>query len=151
MDFFVFISEQWLLVSIGLVLIYLLAITEGAKGGKPLSTHDITRLLNTEEGVVVDVRPKNEFDTGHITGALNIPFAKIAERKAELEKYKDKTLILADKVGQHAGAVGKQLRKDGYNVRRVRGGMMEWQNQNLPLVTAKPVNKGGKKKGKDKK
>ena len=142
MDFFVFISQQWLLVSIGLVLVYLLAITEGNKGGKLLSTSEVVQLLNTGEGVLVDVRSKKEFDAGHITGALHIPHDKLADRKVELEKNKGKTVVVADKLGQHAGAVGKQLRKDGYEVRRMRGGIAEWQNQNLPLVAGKGAAKG---------
>lgn len=137
MDFFVFVSEQWILVSILLVLIYLLAITEGVKGGKLLTTHEVTRLLNADEAVLLDIRDKKEFDAGHITGAVHIPYAKFAERKAELEKYKGKLIIVADKMGQHASAIGKQLRHDSFDVRRIRGGMMEWKNQDLPVVAGK--------------
>ncbi|WP_353738389.1 rhodanese-like domain-containing protein [Porticoccus sp. W117] len=137
MEFFVFISEQWLLVSIGLVLIYLLAITEGNKGGKLLSTGEVVVLLNSGDGVLLDVRPHKEFDAGHITDAVNIPHDKLAARLSELDKYKGKTLVVADKLGQHAGAAGKVLRKQGFDVRRIRGGVAEWQNQNLPLVKGK--------------
>ncbi|MGS2722801.1 rhodanese-like domain-containing protein [Porticoccus sp. GXU_MW_L64] len=150
MDFFVFISEQWLLVSIGLVLIYLLAITEGNKGGKLLSTSEVVVLLNSGNGVLVDVRPHKEFDVGHITDALNIPHDKLAARLSELDNYKGKTLVVADKMGQHAGAAGKVLRKQGFEVRRIRGGVAEWQNQNLPLVKGREKIKD-KEKGKSKK
>ncbi|WIO73958.1 rhodanese-like domain-containing protein [Porticoccaceae bacterium LTM1] len=137
MDFFVFVSEQWVLVSAGLVLVYLLAITEGNKGGKLLSTSEVVQLLNRDDAVLVDVRERKEYEAGHVTGALHIPHNKLADRKAELEKYRNKTLIVVDKLGQHAGNVGKQLRKEGFDVRRIRGGMVEWQNQNLPLVAGK--------------
>ncbi len=136
-EIFTFVSEQWILVSILLVLIYLLAITEGVKGGKLLTTHEITRLLNANEAILVDIRDKKEFEAGHIVGALHIPQSKVAERKAELEKSKDKIIIVADKIGQHASAVGKLLRQEGFDVRRIRGGMMEWKTRNLPLVAGK--------------
>lgn len=137
MDFFVFISEQWLLVSVLLLLIYAFAFTERLKGGKPIPLHEITRLLNNEEAVLVDVREKKDFEQGHIAGAIHIPHTRVAERVSELEPYRDKTIVLADKMGQHAGPVGKQLRQQGFEVRRMQGGMAEWANQNLPLVRGK--------------
>ncbi|UTW44347.1 rhodanese-like domain-containing protein [bacterium SCSIO 12696] len=150
MDFFVFISDQWLLVSIGLVLVYLLAITEGNKGGKLLSTSEVVVLLNSGDGVLLDVRNHKEYDAGHITDAINIPHDKLADRLTELDKHKGKTLVVADKLGQHAGAAGKVLRKQGFDVRRIRGGISEWQNQNLPLVKGKDSKSKEKTKSKKK-
>ncbi len=137
MDFFVFISEQWLLVSLLVILIYAFAFTERQRGGKPLPTHEITRLLNNEEAVLVDVREKKEFDSGHVAGAVHIPYSRVSQNLSELEKYRDKTIVVADKLGQHAGQVGKTLRKEGFEVRRMQGGMSEWANQGLPLVRDK--------------
>ncbi|WP_078084412.1 rhodanese-like domain-containing protein [Microbulbifer mangrovi] len=134
MDFFVFISEQWLLVSVLVALVYALAITERIKAGKPASAHEATRLVNTEDARVVDLRDRAEFAAGHIVDAIHIPHGEIEKRIGELAPYKEKTLILADKIGQHAGPVGRQLKKAGYTVRRLEGGMSEWSNQKLPLV-----------------
>ncbi|QKX16940.1 rhodanese-like domain-containing protein [Microbulbifer sp. YPW1] len=134
MDFFVFISEQWLLVSLLVALVYALAITERIKAGKPASAHEATRLINTEDARVVDLRDRAEFAAGHIVDAIHIPHGDIEKRIGELAPYKEKTLILADKIGQHAGPVGRQLKKAGYTVRRLEGGMSEWANQKLPLV-----------------
>ncbi|MBB5211446.1 rhodanese-like domain-containing protein [Microbulbifer hydrolyticus] len=134
MDFFVFISEQWLLVSLLVALIYALAITERIKAGKPASAHEATLLINTQDARVVDLRDRSEFAAGHIVDAIHIPHGEIEKRIGELAPYKEKTLILADKIGQHAGPVGRQLKKAGYTVRRLEGGMSEWSNQKLPLV-----------------
>lgn len=134
MDFFVFISEQWLLVSVLLILIYLFALNERRAGGKAVSANELTRLLNADQAVLLDVRERKEFEAGHVTGAVHLPHQKVAGSVAQLEKYRDKSIVVADKMGQHAGAVGKLLRKQGFEVYRLSGGMMEWQNQNLPLV-----------------
>ena len=134
MDFFVFISEQWLLVSVLVALIYVLAISERIKAGKPASAHEATQLINTQDARVVDLRDRSEFAAGHIVDAIHIPHGDIEKRIGELAPYKEKTLILADKIGQHAGPVGRQLKKAGYTVRRLEGGMSEWSNQKLPLV-----------------
>jgi rhodanese-related sulfurtransferase len=134
-DLFVFVSEQWMLVSLLCVLVYAYAWNEKAKGGKSLSVHGMTLLVNKGDAVVVDLREAAEFKNGHIVDAINIPHNKVAERMSELAKFKEKTVVLVDKMGQHAGNAGRTLRKEGYEVNRLEGGMSEWQNQNLPLVT----------------
>ena len=52
-------------------------------------------------------------------------------------KYRSKIIVLVDQMGQHAGALGKLLTKDGYNVRRLIGGMTEWTSNSMPTVTGK--------------
>lgn len=137
MDFFVFISEQWLLSSLLVVLIYVFLFTEKIKGGKPISAHEATRLINAEKAVMVDVREAKDYNEGHIAGSLHIPVAKIDARMSELDKHKDGLVILACKMGQQASVVGKSLGKAGFQVRRLQGGITEWTNQGLPLVKKK--------------
>lgn len=134
MDFFVFISEQWLLVSLLVALLWAFALSERFKAGAPASVHEVTRLINSEGARVLDVRERSEFAGGHIVDALHIPHAQVAERISELAGVKDKPLIVADKLGQHSGAVGRLLKRQGFQIRRLQGGMAEWTNQNLPLI-----------------
>ena len=133
MDIFLFASEQWILISVLLMLIYVFAFTERTKGGKPITVSAAVSLMNSEQAVLVDVRPSNEFQAGHIHGAMNIPHSKLASRISELEKCRSKIILLADQMGQHAGGAGRALSKEGYNVRRISGGMTEWQGQKMPM------------------
>lgn len=133
-DLLVFLSQEWMLVGILVVLIYVYAWRERLKNGQPISTSQATVLINTDAGVWLDVRDSGEFKSGHIVDAINIPHGKLAEQIDSLEKYRDKTLIVVDKMGQHAGSAGRQLGAKGFTVRRLSGGISEWQNQNLPLV-----------------
>lgn len=137
MDFFVFMSEQWLLVSLLVALAYALALTERVKAGTPASVHEVTQLINSQDARVLDVRDKSEYAAGHIVEAIHIPHGQVAERLGELAAVKEQPLIVADKMGQHAGAVGRLLKRQGFQVRRLQGGMSEWTNQNLPLVKGK--------------
>lgn len=134
MDIFIFVSEQWLLISLFLVLIYIFALTERTKGGKPIACSQLVSLMNADEAVLVDVRAANDFQAGHVHGAINIPHTKIATRLSEIEKHREKVVVLTDQMGQHAGGVGKEMTKQGYTVRRLSGGMSEWQQQNMPVV-----------------
>lgn len=134
MDFFIFISEQWVPVSVLLMLIYLFAFTEQKKAGKQISVHDVTSLINSDQGVLVDVRDSKEYQSGHIANAINIPLATLDARTVELEKHRDKTVVLVDKLGQHSASAGKKLKAAGFEVRRLQGGMGEWRSQSLPVV-----------------
>jgi len=133
-DFLAFAAEQWLLVSIFCALIIAFFLLEQKRAGAQLDIHQVTRMVNNDEAVLVDVREGKDFSNGHIVDAYNIPYAKLSERQVELEKHKDKTLIVLDKIGQHSGAAVKLLSEAGFNAVRMRGGMSEWEAQNLPVV-----------------
>ena len=129
-----FVSTHFVLSGIFVTLLALLAFTEMRKGGQSLGSRELTALINRDEGVVLDIRAQKDFSAGHIVGALHIPFEKIAARMAELEKYKAKTIIVVDAMGQHAGAVSRDLKKAGYNAAKLGGGIASWRGENLPLV-----------------
>jgi rhodanese-related sulfurtransferase len=136
-NFFVFVAQEWILVSILIVLVYVYYWRERSKSGVPLSAHEATLLLNKDSAVIVDLREVGDFRAGHIAGSINIPYSKIIADSSELTAHKDKILILVDKLGQHAGTAGRKLGKEGYQVRRLSGGITEWQSQNLPLAKGK--------------
>ncbi len=129
-----FVSNHYLLSSLFVVLLVLLVITEARKGGKSLTSRELTTMVNGSQGVVLDVRPKKEFATGHIVDALNIPHDKLVSRMGELEKHKGKTLIVVDAMGQHAGAVCRDLQKAGFTAAKLSGGISAWRGDNLPVV-----------------
>jgi len=129
-----FASNHYVLSSAFVLLLVLLIVTELRKGGKSLSTRELTALVNRDQGLVLDVRPKKDFSAGHIVESLNIPYDKVAERLSELEKHKDKTLIVVDTMGQHAGTVCSELGKAGYTAAKLSGGIASWRGENLPLV-----------------
>lgn len=135
MDFFVFISDEWMLVSLFLGLVYIFILTEQMKAGKALSTHQVTALINRDEAVLLDVRDAKDFQLSHIAGAMNIPAGALDARIAELEKYRTKIVVVTDKIGQQSSVVGRKLRRLGFQVRRLQGGMGEWLAQRLPVVS----------------
>ncbi|CAM3435158.1 rhodanese-like domain-containing protein [Parendozoicomonas haliclonae] len=134
-QFLEFIVNNPLLTGAFAVLLGALIFTEMRKGGQSVTTQELTRLMNQEDGVVVDLREKKDFSRGSITGSLNIPLASLQSRIGELEKHKTAPIILVDAMGQHSGTAGKQLKDAGFeNVVRLSGGISTWQGENLPLV-----------------
>ncbi|TBV05157.1 rhodanese-like domain-containing protein [Stutzerimonas kirkiae] len=129
-----FVSNHYVLSSLFVVLLALLLLNETRKGGKSLSSRELTALVNGGQGVVLDVRGKKEFDAGHIVDALNIPYDKLTSRIAELDKHKTRTIIVVDAMGQHSGTVCRELKKSGFDTGRLAGGISSWRSDNLPVV-----------------
>lgn len=137
MNFFQFLVQEWMLTSLLAVLVIAYTLRERVKSGVPITNNQLTALVNSDTAVILDIRPSAEFKAGHLVDAINIPYERINSDLATLEKYKSKTIIIVDKMGQYAGTAGRQLAKEGFEVRRLSGGISEWQNQNLPLVKGK--------------
>lgn len=146
-QFLEFVINHWVLCGLLAGLVVTLIYTESLKRGASVSLHEATRLMNQEDGVVVDLRTAQEFADGHIAGAISLPSAELESRVSELDKYKDSAIVLVCKMGQHSSGASRSLKEAGFsNVRRMDGGMAEWTNANMPVVKA-----GGKgKKNKDK-
>lgn len=137
MLFFQFVLENALLVGC-LAVLAIIYFALGAKvRGKSVSIHEVTRLLNTQEAVLIDLREAADYKAGHITGAIHLAFGVLSQQWQDLEKYKNKTLILVDKMGQHSGEAGQLLLSKGFSAVRLSGGMSEWQAQSLPVVKGK--------------
>ena len=129
-----FATNHYLLVAIFVVLLVALLVNEIRRGGQSLSNGQLTALVNADKGLVIDIRPAKEYTAGHIVGAVNIPQDKLASRMTELDKHKEKTLIVVDAMGQQSGTVCRDLLKADYNTARLSGGVSSWKADNLPLV-----------------
>lgn len=135
--FLEFLAEQWLLVGALLAMIVMLVMHESRRSGPSVTPQEAINLVNTQDGLFLDLRDAGDYKQGHIVGALNIPAAKVGDRIAELEKYRDKPIVLVCKMGQQSGAAGKQLKAANFEkVYKMTGGMMEWGNLQLPTVAA---------------
>jgi rhodanese-related sulfurtransferase len=130
-----FLINHWILSGLWLALVITLLYYLNAKAGDALSPQQTVMLVNREHGVILDIRDKKAFDGGHIVDAINIPSAKLKERLAELNKFKEKPLVVVCQLGSQSGDSIKTLEENGFtSVSRMSGGMAEWQAQGLPAV-----------------
>jgi rhodanese-related sulfurtransferase len=133
--FLQFVSAQWYWFALFSALLAALAWYESRKAGPQVSPHQLSILVNNENALVLDVRPDKEYRQGHIVDALNVPYAQLKDRFEQIDKHKERPIILVCKMGQHASSVAKQLRGRGYEkVYRLTGGMMEWSGSQMPVV-----------------
>jgi len=131
---FEFIGNNWWLVAIWAGFLIALLLDNRSRSGASVSPSQATSLINREGAVVLDIRDKKDFKSGHMSGAINIPFTDLAKRLGELEPHKDKPVVLVCKTGTTVSMASKMLREKGFNAVRLAGGMMEWNAQNLPVV-----------------
>jgi len=105
------------------------------RGVKEVDTAAALQLINHKSAIVLDVREPGEYETGHVLNSKLIPLGKLKERIGELEKFRDKSIVVVCKSGNRSGTacfiLGKQGFSQAYNL---AGGMQAWQKANLPLV-----------------
>lgn len=132
---FEFVQNHPLLVGAFLIVLAGWLAYEFKRGNHGVDSSQATALVNREDAVVVDIRDANDFKAGHIAGARNIPQSRLDERLGELEKFKDKPVIVVCKHGQSSGIAVAKLTKAGFaRVVKLKGGMSQWQADNLPVV-----------------
>jgi len=100
---------------------------------EPVSRAELERRMRQGLVTVLDVRPEDEFALGHLPGARNVPLGQLKRRLSKLDR---KTEIVAYCRGPYCvlsfEAVA-QLRKLGFNARRLQDGLPEWRAAGLPV------------------
>jgi rhodanese-related sulfurtransferase len=130
----IFAQEQFAIVIALVAVVFLFIRHETSKGGEKLSCPQVVAAVNADEAILLDVRDTKEYDAGHIVNAISMPHAKVADSMKVLEKYRQKKIIVIDKMGQQSAAVVKTLVANNFVAVRLGGGISDWQQDNLPLV-----------------
>lgn len=133
-----FVGNNWILfialaVILGLLIHNLLVGDRGSVD--PIKA---TELINRQDAAVIDVRPAADFAKGHILNAVNVPFNGFKNQMVALAKLKGKPIIVNCRSGGQSMAACQQLRKGGFEeVYNLKGGILAWQEANLPLTRKK--------------
>jgi rhodanese-related sulfurtransferase len=114
------------------VLIY--EFSRARNAGEAVGPLDAVRLLN-QGALLLDVRSKAEFDSGHVIDARHVPQEEIAASAETLKKYREKVVIACCESGMRSSAAARVLKAQGFTkVVNLRGGLAAWRGENLPLV-----------------
>ncbi|MET0987130.1 MAG: rhodanese-like domain-containing protein [Steroidobacteraceae bacterium] len=83
--------------------------------------------------VILDVRSQQEFASGHIPGAINIPYDQLPARIVELPNASSQEFVLYCVTGQRTQMAIDRLREQGYShLLHLRGDFQQWQASGLP-------------------
>ena len=85
-----------------------------------------------EQPVYVDVRSPEEFATGHVAGAINIPHDQMEARWGELAAYRDEPLVVYCRSGRRSGLAIDVLRSRGFSRLENGGGFEELAAAGVP-------------------
>lgn len=83
--------------------------------------------------VYVDVRRLDEYEAGHVTGAIHIPVDELEARLAELEPYRDNLVTLYCRSGKRASVADSILQSNGFAFTQNAGGLDTLRALGVPV------------------
>jgi rhodanese-related sulfurtransferase len=122
---------------IGIALLVGVFYVFAQDGSSLISPSDANKFIQNDSTVVLlDVRTPSEFNssTGHLAKAILIPVQELERRIDELQKYKQKSIIVYCRTGHRSMSGTEILLKHGYNARNMEGGITRWRAEQLPTV-----------------
>lgn len=133
-----FLQQNWMLAAVAAVSGAMLVwsfIGSKLSGIEEADTLKATRLYN-DDALVLDVREDKEYAAGHIPKARHIPLGQLAGRMKELDKFKDKPILVTCRSGNRSAHACRILKKAGFTtVYNQAGGILAWERANLPVTT----------------
>ncbi len=92
------------------------------------------QLINHKDACVVDVREPDEFKSGQLLNAKLIPLGKLRDRVGELERCREKPVVVVCRSGNRSATACALLKREGFaDVYNLAGGVTAWQKTGLPL------------------
>jgi rhodanese-related sulfurtransferase len=100
---------------------------------EPVSRSELLDRLRCGAATVLDVRPEDEFASGHLPDALNIPLSQLERRLAELPQDQEVVAYCRGPWCVLSFEAVALLRQYGYRARRLEDGFPEWKTAGLPI------------------
>ena len=92
-----------------------------------ITAEEAKEIMDSEEGyVILDVREQDEYDAGHISGAILIPYTQIEEKANEMLPDKEQLILVYCRSGRRSKIAAEALVKLGYTNIKEFGGIMDW-------------------------
>lgn len=106
---------------------------------EPVSVRELERRIRRGDVVVIDVRPREEYEAGHIPGALSVPVEHLkrdGRNRAALPKSREIVAYCRGRYCVCAVEAITLLRKRGFNARRLADGFPGWRQEGGRVVTS---------------
>lgn len=100
---------------------------------EPVTLKELRQLMRQGDVTVLDVRPADEYDAGHIPGALSVPIPELKRRLREIPKAREVIAYCRGRYCVYSLEAVTLLRKHGYRARRAHEGLPDWRVAGLPL------------------
>jgi rhodanese-related sulfurtransferase len=121
-------------VAVAMVLVYEMRTLSESR--LSVSPQELIRLMN-QGALLLDLRPAEQYQAGHLTGARQMNGEQILKAADTLKKHKEKAVVVYDDSGSLGAAAVRQLTAQGFTrVFTLRGGLAAWRADNLPVSRA---------------
>jgi len=92
-----------------------------------ITAEEAKQIMDTEEGcIILDVRTQEEYDQGHIPGAIQISHEEIADKAEEVLTDKDQLILVYCRSGRRSKLAAEALVELGYTNIKEFGGIIDW-------------------------
>jgi rhodanese-related sulfurtransferase len=107
-----------------------------SRAGAAISSTQAVQMMNHQHAVLIDVRPSEAFNAGHVPQARSVPLSDLEKKAAALPK--NKPIIVICDVGRSAIGAATRLRAVGFTeVVTLDGGLKAWMTAGLPVTANK--------------
>jgi rhodanese-related sulfurtransferase len=106
----------------------------GDEGVEPVTRTELARRLDAGDVAVIDVRPRQEFNAGHVVGARSVPIDELEAYLGSLSVGGDIVAYCRGPYCVYADDAVRVLRKNGLEARRLEDGFPEWRRAGLPVA-----------------
>jgi rhodanese-related sulfurtransferase len=128
-------NVMWVAVAVISGGMLLWSLIRGGFGGAGVSPLQATLMINREDAIIVDVREPHEYAAGHVPNARHIPMGQVDKRLGELDKFKDKPVIVVCQSGNRSSSTCNALTKRGFEkVYNLSGGISAWEQAGMPVT-----------------
>lgn len=116
-------------ILIGLAIVGFLIYNRVLSNVPSISSEESQKVISDNNYRFLDVRTDGEYSDGHIPNSIHIPLQDIQSRISEIEKIKDKKIIVYCRSGARSSMASKTLLKEGFDVSNLTGGIMSWKGE----------------------
>ena len=100
---------------------------------EPISREELMKRAHKGSITVIDVRPEEEYQAGHVPLAINVPLTTLKKTIKSLPKSKEVIAYCRGPYCLLAFEAVAQLRSKGFKARRLEDGFPEWKHEGLPI------------------
>lgn len=99
----------------------------------PITAQELLEELQAGSVIVLDVRPTEEYQAGHLPQAMSLPLADLENRLADLPQDREIVAYCRGPYCVFADEAVALLRTRGYRARRLEQGLPDWRSLGLPV------------------
>ncbi len=136
---FINLNIWWFVALVTVLNLLLLSFIQGSvRGATAVTPLGLPALQRSGKSVILDLNKPEHYAKGHIAGSINMQLPEFSADNKKLLKHKDSTVVLVCQTGGESLKGAKSLVKLGFTkVHPLKGGLIAWQKESLPLVADK--------------